>query len=331
MNGSRLGRLKSILLGLLTCWLSLVKVAAHDAPTSFIDLRVSPKGIDASVTASNTDLAHELPSVEPDMLLQPAVIEVQRDALTAAVQSRLQIVVAGKSQRAELRKVVSLPEKRDLRLDFHYSWSAVPSSFAVQCRLFPYDPRHRTFLNIYQNGQLEQQQIFEGEKSSSEYLTGSGQSVGDVVRQFLFEGVHHIFIGPDHILFVVGLLLLGGGVGRLLKIVTAFTFAHSITLGLATFHIVSPPAFSDRAGDRTQHRLRRRERVLGNEATRSAAALRILLWPHSRLRVCQCFAGNDAPAPGSRVVAFCLQRRRRDRPGLHRSRCRANARAPPPS
>ena len=150
--------------------------------------------------------------------------------------------VPGKSQHAELRKIISLPEKRDLRLDFHYSWSAVPSSFAVQCRLFPYDPRHRTFLNIYQGGQLEQQQIFEGEKSSSEYRTGSGQSVGDVVRQFLFEGVHHIFIGPDHILFVVGLLLLGGGVGRLLKIVTAFTFAHSITLGLATFHIVSPPA-----------------------------------------------------------------------------------------
>ena len=96
MNGSRLGRLKSILLGLLICWLSLVRVAAHDAPTSFIDLRVSPKGIDASVTASNTDLAHELPSVEPDMLLQPAVIEVQRDALTAAIQSRLQIVGRGK-------------------------------------------------------------------------------------------------------------------------------------------------------------------------------------------------------------------------------------------
>jgi hydrogenase/urease accessory protein HupE len=242
MNGSRLGQVKSILFGLLACWLSLASVAAHDAPTSFMDLQVGSEGIDASVTASNTDLAHELPSVEPDMLLQPAVIEAQRDAFAAIIQSRLQIAVAGKSQRAELRKIVSLPEKRDLRLDFHYSWSAVPSSFAVRCRLFPYDPRHRTFLNIHQGGQLEQQQIFEGEKSSSVYHTGSGQSVGEIVRQFFFEGLHHIFSGPDHILFVVGLLLLGGGVGRLLKIVTTFTVAHSITLGLATFQIVSPPA-----------------------------------------------------------------------------------------
>ena len=188
MNGSHLGRLKSILLGLLTCWLSLARVAAHDAPTSFIDLRVSPKGIDASVTASDADLAHELPSVEPDMLLQPAVIEAQRDALTAAIQSRLQIVVAGMSQRAELRKVVSLPEKRDLRLDFHYSWSAVPSSFAVQRRLFPYDPRHRTFLNIYQNGQLEQQQIFEGEiiKVSPVRARASAMSSGTFRRSAPF-------------------------------------------------------------------------------------------------------------------------------------------------
>ena len=243
MSGSQSGRLKSIVFGLLASWLSLAGAAAHDAPTSFIDLRVSPEGMEASVTASNTDLAHELPFVEPDMLLQPAVIEAQRDALAAVIQSRLQIAIAGKSQPGLLRKIVSIPEKRDLRLDFHYSWLAAPPSFGIRCHLFPYDPRHRTFLNIYQNDQLEEQQIFEGEKTSIEYRIGSGQSVGDVVRQFLVEGVHHIFIGPDHILFVIGLLLLGGSVRQLLKIVTAFTIAHSITLGLATFRLVSPPPF----------------------------------------------------------------------------------------
>jgi len=58
----------------------------------------------------------------------------------------------------------------------------------------------------------------------------------------VLEGIHHIFIGPDHILFIVGLLLLGGGIGRLLKIVTAFTIAHSLTLALATLHLVNPPS-----------------------------------------------------------------------------------------
>jgi hydrogenase/urease accessory protein HupE len=221
---------------------SLGEIFAHDAPTSFIDLRVSADGIDGSVTASNTDLAHDLPSIEPDMLLQPAVVQAQRDAIATTIQARLHITTAGKVLRADLRAIASVPEKRDLRLDFHYPWSAAPPSFHVQCRLFPYDQRHRTFLNIYQAGHLERQEIFEGDRPPIEYHTGSRQSVGAVVRQFVLEGVHHIFIGPDHILFVVGLLLLGGNLGQLLKIVTAFTIAHSITLGLATFRIVSPPA-----------------------------------------------------------------------------------------
>lgn len=52
----------------------------------------------------------------------------------------------------------------------------------------------------------------------------------------------HIFLGPDHLLFVIALLLLGGGLARLLEVVTAFTVAHSITLALATLGGVDPPA-----------------------------------------------------------------------------------------
>jgi hypothetical protein len=43
-------------------------------------------------------------------------------------------------------------------------------------------------------------------------------------------------------LFVIGLLLLGGTLGQLLKIVSAFTISHSVTLALATLHILNPPA-----------------------------------------------------------------------------------------
>src|SRR5437870_5555311 len=69
------------LLVLLAASFSLGETLAHGAPTSFINLRISPEGIDASVTASNTDLAHGLPAVEPDMLLQPATVAAQRAAL----------------------------------------------------------------------------------------------------------------------------------------------------------------------------------------------------------------------------------------------------------
>ena len=86
------------------------------------------------------------------------------------------------------------------------------------------------------------QEIFEGDARWIEYRAGSSQRIGAVVWQFVVEGVHHIFIGPDHILFIIGLLLLGGSVGQILKIVTAFTAAHSITLALATLGVLNPPA-----------------------------------------------------------------------------------------
>ena len=63
-----------------------------------------------------------------------------------------------------------------------------------------------------------------------------------MVLTFLVQGVHHIAIGPDHILFIVGLVLAGGGARRLLRIATAFTLAHSLTLALATLGIANPPA-----------------------------------------------------------------------------------------
>jgi len=62
---------------------------------------------------------------------------------------------------------------------------------------------------------------------------------------FFADGLHHILIGPDHVLFIVCLLLplaLGGakrGAWPIVALVTAFTVGHSITLGLASLRIVS--------------------------------------------------------------------------------------------
>jgi hydrogenase/urease accessory protein HupE len=214
---------------------------AHDAPTSFLDLRTTDQGLELVLTSSTTDLAHDLPSIEPDMLFQPALLEQEKKALSSIVLSRLTIKGDGNVLKGELRKIEPLPEKRDLRMSFHFALKKAPRSLHLHCQLFPYDSRHRTFANFYDGARLEQQEIFEGMRCETDYLPGARQNIGTVVRQFLLEGVHHIFIGPDHILFVIGLLLLGGSVKQLLRVVTAFTVAHSITLALATFGVVSPP------------------------------------------------------------------------------------------
>ena len=55
-------------------------------------------------------------------------------------------------------------------------------------------------------------------------------------------GVEHLIGGPDHLLFVFGLLFIVFGWQNLIKTITAFTLAHSITLGLSVLEIVSLPS-----------------------------------------------------------------------------------------
>jgi hypothetical protein len=59
---------------------------------------------------------------------------------------------------------------------------------------------------------------------------------------FLLLGIEHILLGWDHGLFLVCLLLLGGGLVYLVKVVTAFTVAHSLTLSLAVLGLVHLPS-----------------------------------------------------------------------------------------
>jgi hypothetical protein len=59
---------------------------------------------------------------------------------------------------------------------------------------------------------------------------------------FVKLGIEHILTGYDHLLFVLSLLMLGGGLKYLLKVISAFTLAHSISLSLAALNIVHLPS-----------------------------------------------------------------------------------------
>ena len=107
--------------------------------------------------------------------------------------------------------------------------------------MFPYDPQHRTFLNVYENTSVTAQAILDANRTTFSYFAGTTQGVWAVLQKFIPAGLHHILIGPDHILFLVDLLLLGGSMRQLLLVATAFTIAHSITLSLAALRVVVPP------------------------------------------------------------------------------------------
>ena len=58
---------------------------------------------------------------------------------------------------------------------------------------------------------------------------------------YLNLGIDHLITGPDHILFILGLMFLVSGILNMIKTITAFTVAHSITLGLSVLDLISLP------------------------------------------------------------------------------------------
>jgi hydrogenase/urease accessory protein HupE len=73
-------------------------------------------------------------------------------------------------------------------------------------------------------------------------LSSAGSSALQVVGRFVQAGIEHIFLGYDHIAFLVAIVLWAQRLWPVIKIVTAFTIAHSITLSLAALQIVVFPS-----------------------------------------------------------------------------------------
>ena len=70
----------------------------------------------------------------------------------------------------------------------------------------------------------------------------ASQSRWEVMGAYVVEGIRHILFGADHLLFVLGLLLIVRSGWMLVKTITAFTVAHSITLAIATLGYATAPA-----------------------------------------------------------------------------------------
>jgi HupE/UreJ protein len=99
---------------------------------------------------------------------------------------------------------------------------------------------HHTLVKL-ETGAATQQLAFEpGHRDARVTITDAG-AAGEGGTSFVLLGIHHILSGWDHLLFLLALLLRGGTVLAMLKIVTAFTVAHSVTLALAVLDVVTLP------------------------------------------------------------------------------------------
>jgi len=224
----------------LLALLAAAPASAHPVPFSYLDLELHDGEIDGKVRAHLRDLAPVLGIADPAELLRPQVRQAQRQAIERYLASRIELG-DGAFRRVQWQGMAVVDANEALELSFRIPGRPA-GGLKVFAHLFSRDPLHQTFVNLYDEGRLRQQWIFSARAEPRTYYSGTTAGVLAVMGTFIPAGTHHILIGPDHLLFLLGLLLLGGGWRRLLTIVTAFTIGHSVTLTLATLDIVNPPA-----------------------------------------------------------------------------------------
>jgi hypothetical protein len=232
-------------LGLMVLAASAPPASAHPVPFTYLDLHLNGPGapsLEGTLVVHVFDLAHDLQIDPPERIVEDTVLKSQLPAIQRMLEARFRLSADDEALTPAWTGWELVPDKQSVRFRFSCALSRAPGVVRLSARMFPYDPNHQTFVNIYERTALRSQAILDAKRSSLEYFSASPKGVMAIGRRFAGAGIHHILIGPDHLLFLVGLLLLGGTVRRLLIVVTSFTLAHSITLSVAALDVFSPPA-----------------------------------------------------------------------------------------
>lgn len=252
INKPILGLLATVLLYLLT-----VNANAHDPGLSLLEISLLEQQSVAKLTFARQDL-ETLYSVDSDQngqltdhelaTAQTALIAVASNSITLWSDGAQLIPRAVNIRRAESDAIHLTLTFARLNND----------SFILKSPGLLQLPRgHRQYVSVLN---AANQTLSEHMLSRADYekeIRLQKRTVTAIFVNFLMEGIRHIWIGLDHILFLVTLilpavLLYQAGQWRparslyaplmdTLKIVTAFTAAHSITLSLAALQIITPP------------------------------------------------------------------------------------------
>jgi hypothetical protein len=251
---------------LCVAWLGLAALllagaaSAHKPSDSYLTLEVEQRQVVGQwdIALRDLDMAIGLDG-DGNGELTWNEVRSRQDAIAAYALARLKLASGGAACPLRFRQLL-LDEHSDgayavLRLEG--SCGADVARLEIDYRLlFDIDPQHKGLLQLRHGGSTATA-IFAPDSAHQE-LAVAGSSLlrqfGDYVR----HGIWHIWIGFDHILFLLSLLLPAVLVYRdrhwqgretfraaaldVLKIVTAFTLAHSITLTLATLGVVTLPS-----------------------------------------------------------------------------------------
>ena len=249
-------RIREIWLAVATVIVFSATTVAHPGRVNFSRIWLEGNEIHQSLKLLTDELGEALPlDQNSNGLVEAEEILTQRSRVEAYLAQKL--IVENEGSRLSLvvdRFDVRLEEVSDsepqLYLFCAVRFQAVAPLQQLTFRnqiLDDVDERHDNFAKIELNGQIRPY-VFTSRNEFTTRMVGL-QTVTATpsgtpwksAASFLRHGIVHIFQGYDHILFLIGLLLVATTFLSTVKIVTAFTVGHSISLTLAALNIVQLP------------------------------------------------------------------------------------------
>ena len=244
----------------LACLLLSMTAQAHKPSDSYLTLTVDGSQVAGQwdIALRDLDFAIGL-DTDADGAITWGEVQARQKEIDAYALSRLQVVAGG--QNCPLQPTAHLIDDHTdgayAVLRFQAGCPAIAGSLQLRYQLFfDIDPQHKGLLRLqYQDASITG--IFSPENVDQTFSLQAPSRLKQFI-DYLREGIWHIWIGYDHILFLLALLLPAVAVreaGRwqpvaafrpafwsVLAIVTAFTVAHSVTLTLATLGLISLPS-----------------------------------------------------------------------------------------
>lgn len=215
---------------------------AHDVSYAHAELVWSADSVHVALTVHAHDAAMVLRVPMPEWFEDPAFVGRAGHALSDSLATRFELRSGARG--LSLRFQGAHPDAQGRGVTLELVAALPPSATEIEFvgPVFPEMATHQTYVTITRGGEVRAQEVLTATHRSARAFASGAPGVLAVWRTFVASGVRHIAIGPDHILFIVGLLLLGGGLWPLLGVVTSFTLAHSVTLALAALGVVRLPA-----------------------------------------------------------------------------------------
>lgn len=234
---------------LIAAWiLTSASLMAHDPGLSSVLLRLETTRISAVITFARADIESLIPlDKNQDGHVSPEEFSAAKPRFDALASGALQV---------EFDHKIIATDTLDVTLDTNNNFEVFlsfrgphPRELSVTSLILTELPLgHRQILSLHDaTNRLVEQFLLSADRNHATILIDgaspeSARSETTSFGQFVKLGIEHILTGYDHLLFLFALLVVCVQFWPVVKIITSFTLAHSITLALAAFNIVNIPS-----------------------------------------------------------------------------------------